>query len=182
MTRRPRIAKRKRIFVGCEGESEQSYAAFLGRLAQSEGLPVHIDPVNLQPAGDPKALAGKAIAQATKRGRDNPYAFHAALLDADKLSDDPQKASEAKALLGGAGFAMIWQEQDHEALLLRHFPGHHMDNPPRGKTLVALKAQWPDYRKGMAATDLQKVLCLDDVRRAAGVTPELRRLLEAIGL
>jgi len=60
MKNRSPIRRRSRIFLGCEGESEQSYGAFLQRLADERGLMVHILSANLRPAGDPLALAEKA--------------------------------------------------------------------------------------------------------------------------
>jgi hypothetical protein len=36
--RRPFRQQRVPIFVGCEGESERGYVAFLGRLAEQAGL------------------------------------------------------------------------------------------------------------------------------------------------
>jgi hypothetical protein len=49
--RRPRIIRqRDRIFLGCEGESEQSYGVLLQKLAESHGASVHVIGRNLQPA------------------------------------------------------------------------------------------------------------------------------------
>ena len=61
MNRRRIIERRARVFLGCEGESEQGYGAFLQRLADDNALHVHILAVNLQPAGDPLTLAEKAV-------------------------------------------------------------------------------------------------------------------------
>lgn len=53
---------RRSIFIGCEGESERGYVAFLGRLAEQVGLAVHLDPVVLQPGGgDPLAIVELAV-------------------------------------------------------------------------------------------------------------------------
>ena len=61
--RRPNIPQRKRVFLGCEGESEASYGALLGWLAdEPPPLDVHIEPRVLQPgAGDPLELVRRAI-------------------------------------------------------------------------------------------------------------------------
>lgn len=182
MTRRMIIPRRNRFFLGCEGESEQGYGGFLGRLAEARKLRLHIDAVNLQPAGDPLSLAEAAIrAAASGAARGGRYVARAVLLDADKLADHPRRAIEARQLLNDANFIAIWQHQDHEAFLVRHFEGHQHDDPPRGGTLVALQRQWPGYRKGMPARDVEKVLGFDHVRRAAGVTPALADLLQVLG-
>jgi hypothetical protein len=49
MTGRRTIERRARIFLGCEGESEQGYGAFLQRLADAKNIKVHVVAVNLQP-------------------------------------------------------------------------------------------------------------------------------------
>lgn len=182
MIRRMKVPRRTRFFLGCEGESEQGYGAFLDRLADARGLYVHIDVVNLQPAGDPLALAQKAVQIANRRARGNPYAARAILFDADKLAENAQRAVQVQPLLDAAQFIAIWQDQDHEAFLLRHFAGHERDNPPRGRTTAALQGQWAGYRKGMVARDIERVLSFEHVQRAAGVTPALATLLGALGL
>ena len=62
MTRRLRIPRRKRFFVGCEGESEQGYAALLQGFANETGLAIHIDAKVMPKAGDPLALVERAAA------------------------------------------------------------------------------------------------------------------------
>ena len=66
---RPTIPRRKPIFLGCEGESEQAYGQFINELARAEGLHVHIEVVNLSPGtGDPVSR----MLRARKRGRKPP--------------------------------------------------------------------------------------------------------------
>jgi hypothetical protein len=182
MSKRPFIKRRARIFLGCEGESEQSYGAFLQRLADDSGAMVHIVAVNLRPAGDPLALAEKAkkaFAAEEKKGR---FSGKAILLDSDRLNEPADRGARAQHLLAQEEFITIWQRPDHEGLLLRHFPGHEHDDPPRGISMDALKALWPEYHKNMPASDLKKRLTLLDVRRAAGTNLPLRQLLDCIGI
>jgi len=62
--RRLFIPQRRRIFLGCEGESERGYGALIGRLLESQRRDVHLQVVLLKPGGgDPLAL----IEQARKR-------------------------------------------------------------------------------------------------------------------
>lgn len=176
------IERRARIFLGCEGESEQGYGVLLQRLADAESLKIHIVIRNLQPAGDPLALAERAVLYFDKENRKAPLAGKAILLDADRLSDPPDRGRRACALLQQEGFLTIWQKPDHEGLLLRHFAGHDHDDPARGRSMAALQAVWPEYHKNMAAVDLHRQLSLDHITRAAGVTQELMKLLRMIGL
>lgn len=176
------IQRRARIFLGCEGESEQGYGAFLQRIANANGLMVHILPVNLQPAGDPLALVEKAVKAYAKGEKKGRFAGKVIMLDADRCADPPDRGRRAVDLLSEEGFTAIWQRPDHEGLLLRHFAGHDRDDPPRGQSLTALRAVWPNYHKNMAAVDLERSLSLDQVWRAANVIPELRALVTMIGM
>lgn len=176
------IERRARIFLGCEGESEQGYGVLLQRFTASESLKIQIVIRNLQPAGDPLALAEKAVLIFDKENRKASLIGKAILLDADRLAEPPDRGRRASELLRREGFIAIWQKPDHEGLLLRHFDGHDHDDPARGRSMAALQAVWPGYRKNMAAADLQRQLTLEHVTRAAGVTPELMTLLRMIGL
>ena len=68
MSGRGQIARRIRIFLGCEGESEQGYGRILQEFADDAGLHVHLVIKNLQPAGDPLSLAKKAVSLSLQRG------------------------------------------------------------------------------------------------------------------
>lgn len=182
MRGRRTIERRSRIFLGCEGESEQGYGVLLQRLADSAELKVHIVIKNLQPAGDPLALVEKAIRQFKKDSQKAPFIGKAIMLDADRLDEPRDRGLRALDLLTREQFTAVWQRPDHEGLLLRHFPGHEHDSPPRGRSMASLQAVWPGYHKNTAAADLQRQLSLDHVTRAARVTPELLSFLRLIGL
>ncbi len=181
MSRR-KIPRRERVFLGCEGESEQGYGALLRKLADEAGLNVHIVIKNLQPAGDPLALAQKAIQHFDKENRKAPFIGKAIMLDTDRLTEPADRGRRALELLERKQFITVWQRPDHEGLLLRHFRGRERSDPPRGRSFAAIQAVWPGYRKNMAAADLAVRINLVDVQRAAGVTPGLFELLQLIGL
>lgn len=183
MRRRPRkIPQRRPIFLGCEGESERGYAALLAQPARD--LPhvhVHINAQVLQPgAGDPAALiqrAAKLIAEIERRR--TMFTIKAVLLDLGL----PGKNAEARASASDAGIDfVIWQDPDHEAMLLRHLPNCQHRRPPTGATLAMLQREWPGYSKGMSAKQLSERISLDQVRRACSVEPDLRAFLAAVGL
>ena len=182
MKQRRIIKRRSRFFLGCEGESEQAYGVHLNRLAEDMGLHVHIQPFNLRPAGDPLALAQKAVKIFGREARNGGFAGKAILIDADRFNEPPGRGLVAQNLLTDEGFTTIWQRPDHEGLLLRHFAGYETHDPPRGASLSALRAVWPIYRKNMAAADLKVKLTLDNVRQATSAIPELRTFLTMIGL
>jgi len=183
MSKRRIIERRARIFLGCEGESEQGYGALLQRLCEARGVKIHVVAVNLQPAGDPLALARKAerkLAEEIRRG--GAFEAQAVMLDTDRLPELPDGGREARAILTKNKMITIWQRPDFEGFLLRHFDGHEHDDPPRGRSMAALSALWADYHKNMSATELQKRIGLEHVLRAAGVEPGLAELLRRIKL
>jgi len=181
---RPRrvIERRARIFLGCEGESEQGYGAFLQRLTDAHELKVHIAVTNLQPAGDPLKLAKKAVLKSAQEASKGGFIAKAIMLDTDRLADLRDGGREARELLSREGFITIWQRPDHEGFLFRHFQGRERHDPHPGSSMAALQRVWPGYHKNMPAVDLRAKLDLDDVLRAAGVETELMKLLRVIGL
>jgi len=181
MRRRQPIPPRRPVFVGCEGQSEAGYVAFLARLLRDRPEPrFHVHPVILQPgAGDPLQLVQRAIQKiAELQSRRERFAVRAILLDRGA----PDKDEAARRLARQAGIQLVWQSPDHEALLLRHLPGCRDLRPPSGESTRLLNRHWPGYRKGMAGVEVAQRLDLDSVRSACRVEPELRALIEAIGL
>jgi hypothetical protein len=183
MTRRaPHIPQRRRIFLGCEGQSELGYATLLARIARE--LPdahIHIDARVLQPgAGNAFALVTRAAQIiANEEERREPYAIRAVLLD---VGEAQINAAATTAATRHGIQHLIWQSPDHEALLLRHLPGCQQRRPPRGASLAALRREWADYEKGRSAQQLAARISLDGVRQACEVEADLRAFLAAIGI
>lgn len=182
MSGRNLIEQRVRIFLGCEGESEQGYGRILQEFADDAGLHVHLVIKNLQPAGDPLSLARRAVRLSGNEARKASLAGKAIIFDADRLDGSTERGRKALKLLGQEEFIVVLQRPDHEGLLLRHFAGHEHDDPPSGHSMNRLKALWPEYHKNMSAADLRQQLSLESVIRVAEVAAELRLLLKAIGL
>lgn len=184
-SRRRARTQRKRLFVGCEGESERGFAALLQRFAEGDTLLVHIDTVLLQPGGgDPCALVERALALLTQRERRHrdPYAESFVLLDTDKLGQAPQRDARARQIAERAGLTLVWQDPCHEAILLRHL--ENCTNLQPATTPLALQQltqRWPDYKKGMAAVRLAERIDLAGARRVAQNDAALAALLAAIG-
>jgi len=169
MARGPRIPRKRRLFVGCEGESEQGYVALLQRHANDRKISVHADARVVTRAGDPLAKVRRAIeisAQVEQSGRGR-YERRFLILDRDGLGDKPARDSRIDAVAAAGKFTLIWQDFCFEAVLLRHLPGHEHDDPPTAAlALNRLKAAWPSYEKGFSALDLQEKLTLDMMRQA----------------
>jgi hypothetical protein len=94
----------------------------------------------------------------------------------------PQKCEEASVLAKQKGFRrLIWQDPDHEALLLRHLPKCQDKRPASGDSMRALQKQWPDYVKGMSAQQLARQIALPEILSASAVEVELRSFLIDLG-
>lgn len=184
--RRPFRPQRAAIFIGCEGESERGYIAFLGRLVEEASLAVHLDPVLLQPGGgDPLAIVERGIRRLAERKRKRQIAYQAqfVVLDRDKWGLVPARDAQIAAIAARAGLALVWQAPCHEAMLLRHLDHCAALRPPSTPLAETQIAQrWPGYEKPMDAADLAQRLDRAAVHRAAAVEPDLARLVAAIGL
>jgi hypothetical protein len=183
---RPFRPQRAPIFIGCEGESERSYVAFLGRLAEDAELAVHLDPVVLQPGGgDPLAIVERAVQRLSERRRKRQIAYAAqfVMLDRDKWGQAPARDVQIAGIAARARLTLIWQEPCHEAVLLRHLEACAALRPP--STAIAgaeLRQRWPGYSKPMDGARLSQQLDRAALMRAIAVEPDLAIMIEAIGL
>lgn len=183
--RRPQIPQRRRIFLGCEGESERGYGALIGRLLENRRRDMHLHVVLLKPGGgDPLALvelARKRIAEGERKS-ESPYIHRAVLMDADRLGQTPVRDAQIAATAQAARIRIIWQRPCHEALLLRHFEGCQQLQPPiSAQALVELRQHWPEYAKGMSALRLAERIDHAAIQRALQVEAELAGFLLDIG-
>src|SRR5262249_19305629 len=155
------------------------YATLIARIVRElPGVHLHIVPKRLQPgAGNPRVLVERAMQIIANI--EEPFAIKAILLDVGNR----QSMVAARVLAADHGIDhIIWQNPDHEALLLRHLPGCHDRRPPPGQSLAALRQEWDNYRKPMSAQELAERITMDQVRQACTVEPQLRGFLEAIGI
>jgi hypothetical protein len=182
--RRATIAVRRRIFLGCEGESEQGYGALLARLAEDCGLHLAFQPMLLRPGGgDPLDLVSLAAELShraeIKRG---PFAVKAVLLDRDKLGLSPARDQQLYPIAAANQLHLIWQDPSHEAFLLRHLAGCGTLRPQTtALALTELRRRWDDYRKPMPAVRLAARLGLAELVSVCVVEESLRDFLEACG-
>ena len=183
--RRLRIPQRTRIYLGCEGQSEQSYAARLGQIADETGLHLYIDNDVLQPGGgDPLDLVRLALRRITeKERRRTVFSFRAILLDRDKWGQNPERDRQIAPLAAEIGLNLIWQDPCHEGFLLRHFEGHDTARPVASDVaLRALSRIWPEYYKAMPASQLAARIDLAAVRRASAVEAQFAVFLDKMQL
>ena len=183
--RRPFRPQRVPIFIGCEGESERGYVAFLGRLAEAASLAVYLDPEVLQPGGgDPLAIVERAVKRLSRgRRKQTVYAAKFVMLDRDKWEQAPARDAQVAGVAARAGLSLIWQDPCHEAMLLRHLEACAAQRPQTTALAeAALRQRWPDYSKPMDGAGLARRLDHAAVLRAIAVERELALMINTIGL
>ena len=174
----PRIPRRRRVFVGAEGESERAFAAWLRRLCDDRGLHLHLD-VFVAGGGDGAGIV-RRCAERCEKGK--PYVRRLVLLDADRIPEDRTNDRAPEPVAAKADIDLILLEPSLEGVLLRLHKGQETRKPARQNTESELRKLWPDYRKPPKADDLEKRFDLGDLRRAAKRDAHLRKLLEGLGL
>ena len=181
---RPNAIPRLRVFLGCEGQSEQSYGKRLEALLNEPRRQFHFDTVLLQPgAGDASVLIRVALAKMHREeAKYGAYDHRAMLLDSDMRGVAPDRMLHAIAEAEKRGVLLIWQDPCHEALLLRHLEGTQTKRPKTaGQASAALQRAWRGYSKPMQAADLKLRIDRAAVLRAAAVETGLRDFLNMIG-
>ncbi|MGI4813269.1 MAG: RloB domain-containing protein [Janthinobacterium lividum] len=184
MRRRPsKIPQRKRIFVGCEGESERSYIALLQQLlGRNTEFQLVAEVLN---GGDPLALiesAEKALRRDRALARD-AFFERFVILDADLRGRAIHRDDSCIRLAQELSIRLVWQEPSHEAVLLRHLPDCEQRRPPSSReSEEQLRAQWPGYVKNFGRDKLSERIDATALRRVRRYEPSLAVLLELIGL
>ncbi len=178
--KRPQL---KRVFLGCEGNSERSYGAWLQALARDLHVPIVIDTYPETGGGDqPYEIIERCISEMLNRQRRyGPYSVRGILLDSDNLGNNPERDSEAEQMARANKVRLIFQEFEHEAFLLRHITRYENQRPKKGEGREALKAAWPEYKRRFGKIQLYDRFSPEDLRRACTVEPKLRRFLKDIG-
>ena len=176
------IRQRKRIYLGCEGPSEQFYGKRLNEIADAAGLSLFLD-CDVLGGGDPLALIRLSVKRihekVKKRGT---FAYRAILLDRDRLGQAHSRDRQIPTLLNAHKLCLIWQDPCHEGFLLRHLAERTAMRPPTSDLAAqALLRLWPEYRKGMPASELAARIDQMAIERAASAEPDLLTFLRAIG-
>lgn len=172
---------RKRIFVGCEGQSEISFTAWIALICDAESLSVHLDRRDLR-GGDTLSLVEKAVKERKKGvAKGGQYRASAILLDADRLPADGRRADDAFQLAIKEGFEMIVLKPCLEGVLMRlHEPNVASQAATPADADHKLRRFWPDYVKPPNAQALKARFCLDDLARLAFRDDDIRRFCEIL--
>lgn len=178
------IARRRPVFLGCEGESEQAYSQVLGDIVRQDIQTIHLEVVLLGAgAGSPVAKIQKAIKKIEEYERKRSRLWKkAVLIDSDLAELPGNHKSDAENLAAIHEIRIIWQMPNHEAFLLRHLPNCAQRRPPTSALANSvLITEWPGYRKPMTRTQIARMVDGGRIRQAASVESEFRSLLTDIG-
>ena len=142
---------------------------------------VHLDGLPLG-GGGYKSMLEKAFRLHTRHSRNGAYKACFLIVDGDRADQGDWSIEKLRREAAKAGFTVCVQNPNHEGLLLRMMPGMERDIPDAAATNTKLKKQWPNYNKPMNAHALGRQFSIDDLLRAANQDPDLKTLLETIGL
>jgi hypothetical protein len=180
---RPTLKPRKRVFVGCEGESERSYVAVLQQLM---GVRAEFHLVNdVLNGGDPLATVDSAVKALRRDANKNrgPLFARFVLLDSDLVGRSDDRDAQSLRLAEKHGLKLIWQRPCHEAMILRHLSNCGDRRPPTTHlSEQQLRQEWPEYSKNFGRDNLLQRITVASLERVARNEPELAALLTCIGL
>ena len=174
--------RRRRIFVGVEGESERSFVTWLRLLCDSKGCNLHLDTM-VCGGGDTYAMAHEALRSYQRRKiQHGDYESAFVLLDHDRLEQDRAADRDPRRILNRTPLKIIWQKPNHEGLLYRLHSGKECKFLPANKVKEKLQGKWPSYSKNSDAIVIEKQFTLDDLIRAARYDENLKELLKILRL
>ena len=182
MAQRRPVPKRRRFFIGAEGESERSLARWLKQLCDEADLHVHLDIV-VCGGGDSLTVVKHSVNQ--YRQRTTLYGRFSAgliILDGDRIEEDKLHDRDPLTGLVSENLRLVYLIPKLEGLLLRLHPGYESNFVLAHEAERSLRKQWPKYDKPASAKALGRRFKLQDLRRVAQQDTNIRLVLETLGL
>ena len=177
-----RIKQRKRFFLAVEGESEQSFIKWIGRLADEQGLHLHLE-TRVIGGGGFSNLVSEAHRMRTVAARHGtPFRESFLVIDSDRAATGDWSTDKVRAHAKELGLIVCFQRPNHEGVILRMFRGNEMSNFSRSSVDHQIQAVWPNYQKGQNAEKIAQRYLVDDLIRMAKYDEDWKCLLKAIGL
>ena len=168
------ISQRTVYFFGVEGESEQSFVAWLQRLSDQQGLSQHYQIENLGGGGYRQMLN-----EMLKLLRQKKQTRHSILVvdsDRSENGDDGMSIQELRKQASKHKITVILQKPNIEGVFLRM-----LGKKVQRNAKDALIRKWPIYKKPMNADSITKKFGLNDLLRAANQCEELMLLVNELG-
>ena len=182
MRRRGGVERRRVIFIGVEGKSDRAFVRFLQRVCDEAGLHLHLD-VKSATGGDSLQVVDHARRRLVRHPDRRSLKVRLVLLDSDRLEQDRRAGRDALAEASRRRLEVVLMTPNLEGLLVRLHEGHETHRIGAGDAEVQLRRLWPEYDKGsLSADQLTGRFTLADLTRAVRHDPQLRKLLDALGL
>ena len=177
---RPTIKVRKRLFVGCEGDSEVALMATLQELANDHGWNIHLDKHNCR-GGNALSVVTTAIKKRLRQllQRDPFDGGSFVIMDKDRYDADGD-AQQINALVKAEKIVLILQDDNFEAHLGRILSGQ----PALGAHQASkhLKGVWSDYDKPPSSAALKTRLNAPLLRQSTSISPEWQKFMNALNI
>ena len=184
------ILLRKRIFIACEGESEESFVKWLQQLCDDQELSIHLDSYLLRGGGYEKMLS-IAIEERNKRRSKAGSAFKQSVLfvDTDRgdSSVDVWSLENLRQAAFKSDFFACFSRPNLEGVLLRMLLPKAQIAWDSKRVEKELHNVWEKYKKPATADilalkfRLDKIDPADAILRVAQKDPDIQALLSAIG-
>ena len=182
MRRRGGVQRRRVIFIGVEGKSDRAFVQFLRRICDEEGRHLHLD-VKSATGGDSLRVVDHARRRLVRHPDRRSLTARLVLLDSDRIEEDRRAGRDALAEASRWRLDVVLMTPNLEGLLVRLHQGRETQAIGAGDAEGQLQRLWPEYDKGsLSADQLKRRFTLLDLTRAARHDPQLRRLLDALGL
>ena len=182
MHNKRKFKRRKRIFVGAEGQSEMTLISWLQQICDDADLALHLVKYDAH-GGD-----GLAIVEDCKKKIKNSYknqedfAHRIILLDSDRLKIDIDHGRNPTKLAKEENFNLIYLKPNIEGFYICLHKGNERKIPVAKTTEDELKKIWPKYKKNTPSADLIRKFTVEDIRRVAKVDKYIKNLLLILGL
>jgi hypothetical protein len=177
----PAHVVRKRFFIAVEGESEQSFVAWLQALSAAK-LHVYLDSVPLG-GGGYKSMLEAAVRQHARRCKTRgAYRARFLIVDEDRAQGGDWPIERLRLEAAKHQITVCVQRPNHEGLLLRMMHGMERGISDASSAEAKLRSRWPSYKKPANARALGRQFSAEDLLRVAKADPDLETLLNAIGL
>jgi hypothetical protein len=181
MRKKGQRPQRRRVFVGCEGQCEKSYSAFISDELETQRQDRYLDAVSMN-GSDPLSIVEKSI-ECIKRAEKayGSYFLKMVLLDSDKLGACEERDVQIVVLAKSHGLLLVWQSPCFEGLLFSHFDEKHPRPATSKAAILELRKHWGTYKKPPSRYDLARHIGRIEIERARRVEPDLDGFFTDIG-
>lgn len=178
----PRIPQRKRYFFAVEGESEQSFIRWIGRLAEERGLHIHLETEVIGGGGFSSLVSEAQRLKAAAARKGTPFKDAFVVVDSDRSDTGDWPTEKVRFFSQQSGLTVCFQHPNHEGVLIRMIEGNEASNFSAASIEHQIRTVLPKYQKGQNAEKIARQYSADDLIRMAKHDEDWKKLLVSIGL